>query len=216
MRVPTVEAALAVTAGYAALAQRGKSDSLASACRALLCGRGSRRPLRQRGRHDRRVQRWVRERQSFAVDGLERGDGAAAGRLCGFLGGAGDRRPGAPADVYKTLSGPLSELDYDGRFRVIGQGSSNASLPCGAEDGVGGFDRERLASRGRQALVLQRDDGREHGGAGDQHGELARAGGARPGQRHLESGRGLAGQFEGDEQDGGVVGHDAGRTCVHR
>ena len=35
---------------------------------------------------------------------------------------------GTPAFAYKRLSTPLSELYYDGRFQVISQGGSNASL----------------------------------------------------------------------------------------
>ena len=56
---------------------------------------------------------------------------------------------GAAADVYKTLGAPLSELYYDGRFRVISQDSNNASLV-----------RFKTVSAGAIASVWRRGDGK--------------------------------------------------------
>ena len=35
---------------------------------------------------------------------------------------------GTPAYAYKSLSAPVSELYYDGRFQVVSQGAQNVSL----------------------------------------------------------------------------------------
>jgi chitodextrinase len=57
---------------------------------------------------------------------------------------------GAPAYAYKSLSTPLSELYYDGRFDVISQGgTTNASLV-----------RFRTSSAGAILTILRRSDGK--------------------------------------------------------